>query len=285
MGWSRTIYCGYLVGLAYLLAACGGIEIVREPTRVNVEAVSIAMEVPLPPATPTTAPTVGATAVPEPVATAGLVIGRDEGETAVPSFPISYNFNVTSIADTQCWRVRTDIDGTELGEAVFPAPSRGLEGSGALAFQFKLPPPIGQGAQIDQLEGGSTCGHRLPMLSTTGQVEAWVYYDTNEAEPVALLAEPFFAPIDMKNHRGGNTDWLQGLAIPLQPNQWTYICWDATNSPTSVGFGKDDWLEGQLQAFGIEIKYANAATRTSYEGIVYIDNIQLSDDANAVSCA
>lgn len=279
MLWLQRMGQGLLLLLGILLlVACGMIEVIPEPVFLEAQT-AVA-----PPTTPIfiVRPTVSAepaqaeaTAVSEPVTTANE-----------PFKPITYDFNVTSIADTQCWRVRTDTDGTLLGESIEPTLDREHDGRGSLLFRFKLPPPRGVGVQLDQLEGGSTCSRSLPMMPSAGQVRLWAYLDTGrgQTEPPTLAIEPFFAPINMKHRGGGDLFWLHGIKTILQPNEWTYVCWDATNSPNSVGFGANDWREGYLQAFGLEIKYNNSGLRTPYEGIVYIDDIQLLDEPEN-SCA
>ena len=228
--------------------------------------------------TPTLTPTSSPTGMPT---TTTTLIPAD-ALTLAPNDTIAYyDFNVASKNDTQCWRVRTMLDGVPLGTEVKPAPRKGRDGSGALEFKFTL--PLAQsgvgGAQIDQMGEGPNCAKSVPMIPSTGQVELWVYLDAgaSEGEGVTLKAEPFFAPINM------TPSWLYGPAVDLKPNQWNRVCWDRSNSASRVGFGGDDW-SGQLQAFGLEIKFADPAPTTPCIGIVYIDDVRLIGNAEGEAC-
>jgi hypothetical protein len=228
--------------------------------------------------TPTLTPTLSPIGMP---ATTTTLIPADALALALNDTIAYYDFNVASKNDTQCWRVRTMLDGVPLGTAVKPAPGKGRYGSGALEFKFTLllaQSGVG-GAQIDQMGEGPNCAKSVPMIPSTGQVELWVYLDAgaSEGEGVTLQAEPFFAPINVI------PAWLYGPAVGLKPNQWNRVCWDRSNSPSGVGFGGDDW-SGQLQAFGLEIKFADPAPTTPYVGIVYIDDVRLIGNAEGEAC-
>lgn len=228
--------------------------------------------------TPTLTPTSSPTGMPT---TTTTLIPADALAPALNDTIAYYDFNVASKNDTQCWRVRTMLDGVPLGTEVKPAPGKGRDGSGALEFEFTL--PLAQsgvgGAQIDQMGEGPNCAKSVPMIPSTGQVELWVYLDAgaSEGEGVTLKAEPFFALINVI------PAWLYGPAVDLKPNQWNRVCWDRSNSPSGVGFGGDDW-SGQLQAFGLEIKFADPTPTTPYIGIVYIDDVRLIGNAEGEAC-